>query len=68
METGKYEDAIIAFGFLSDDPVLNDYGQWYTGLCFLKLEQPDKARELFRVMSSREGYFRDMSERVLKRL
>jgi tetratricopeptide (TPR) repeat protein len=68
METGKYEDAILAFGFLSDDPVLNDYGQWYTGLCFLKLEQPDKARELFRVMSSREGYFRDMSERVLKRL
>lgn len=68
METGNFEDAILAFNSLSDDPVLNDYGQWYTGLCFLELEQPDKARELFREMSRREGYYRDISGMVLKRL
>ena len=68
METGKYEDAILEFGFLSGDPVLNDFGQWYTGLCYIELNQTEEARKLFRALAGQEGYFRDMSGMVLKKL
>ena len=68
METGKYENAILAFSSLSDDPILNDFGQWYTGLCYLQLEQPDNARGLFKEISLRKGYYRNLSRMVLKSL
>jgi tetratricopeptide (TPR) repeat protein len=68
METGNFENAILAFRNLSDDPVLNDLGQWYTGVCYIELQLPDKARELFKELSGREGYYRKMSGQVLKSL
>jgi hypothetical protein len=68
METGNYEPAILTFNNLSNNPVLKDHGQWYTGLCFLELKQSDKAREIFREMSRREGYYKNMSKKVLKKL
>lgn len=68
METGNFEDAVLAFRNISGNPVLNDYGQWYTGLCYLELQLPEKARELFKELSRREGYYRKMSKQVLKSL
>jgi hypothetical protein len=68
MESGSFEDAILAFGNLKDDPVLNDFGLWYTGLCFIELQLPEKARELFTELSRREGNYRNMSRQVLKSL
>jgi hypothetical protein len=68
METENFEDAILAFRNLSDDPVLNDYGQWYTGLCYIELKLPDKARELFKELSHKEGYYKKMARQVLKDL
>jgi hypothetical protein len=68
METGNFENAILAFKNLLDDPVLNDFGQWYTGLCYIELQLPGKARELFKELSRREGYYRKMSKQVLKSL
>lgn len=68
METGNFKNAIIAFSSLSDDPILNDFGKWYTALCYLELEQPDNARKLFREISQREGYYRNLSRMVLKSL
>jgi len=68
METANFEDAILAFRNLSNDPILNDYGQWYTGLCYIELQLPEKARELFKELSRREGYYRKMSRQVLKNL
>lgn len=68
METGNFEAAILAFVNLSGDPVLNDYGQWYTGLCYVKLKMPGKARELFTELSNREGYYKKVSDQILKNL
>jgi hypothetical protein len=68
METGNFEDAILAFRNLSNDPVLNDYGQWYTGLCYIELQLPDKAKDLFKDLSHNEGYYRKISRQVLKNL
>jgi tetratricopeptide (TPR) repeat protein len=68
METGNFENAILAFRNLSDDPVLKDYGQWYVGLCYIELQLPDKARDVFKELSRREGYYRNMSKQVLKNL
>lgn len=68
METANFEDAILVFRNLSNDPILNDYGQWYTGLCYIELQLPEKARELFKELSRREGYYRKMSRQVLKNL
>lgn len=68
METRNFKDAVPVFMELSSDPVLNDYGQWYAGLCYLELELPDKARELFEELSGREGYYRNMSAKLLKSL
>jgi hypothetical protein len=66
METVHFEDAVLAFRNLTGDPVLNDHGQWYTGLCYLELNMPDKARELFKELSGREGYYSKMSAKLLK--
>jgi tetratricopeptide (TPR) repeat protein len=68
METANFEDAILVFRNLSNNPILNDYGQWYTGLCYIELQLPEKARELFKELSRREGYYRKMSRQVLKNL
>jgi hypothetical protein len=68
METGDFQNAILSFRNLYGDPDLNDYGQWYTGLCYIGLNMPDKARELFKELSGREGYYRKMSGKVLKSL
>jgi hypothetical protein len=68
METGNFEDAVLAFRNLNGDPVLNDYGQWYTGLCYLELKLPDKARDLFGELSGREGFYKKISLKVLKSL
>lgn len=68
IETGNFDDAVLAFRNLIGDPVLNDYGQWYTGLCYLELKMPDRAKELFRELSGREGYYSRISGKVLKRL
>lgn len=68
METGNFEDAVLAFRNLIGDPYLNDYGQWYMGLSYLELRMPDKARELFKELSGREGYYSKISEKILKRL
>lgn len=68
METGDFQNAVLAFRNLTGDPDLNDYGQWYTGLCYLELKMPDKARELFKELSGREGCYAKMAERALKSL
>jgi tetratricopeptide (TPR) repeat protein len=68
METGSFEDAVLAFRNLNGDPVLNDYGQWYTGLCYLELKMPDRAREIFKELSGKEGYFSKISGKLLKHI
>lgn len=46
MYLGRYADAITAFEqSIAADPELYDYtSHWYMGLCYLKLDQNDKAR------------------------
>jgi hypothetical protein len=68
METSDFQNAVLAFRNLTGDPVLNDYGKWYTGLCYLKLEMPDEASELFKELAGRKGYYSRMSGKVLKKL
>ena len=68
METGNFEDAVLALRNLTGDPVLNDHGLWYTGLCYLELKMPDKAQEFFKELTRREGYYKKMSEKLLKSL
>jgi tetratricopeptide (TPR) repeat protein len=66
METGDFQNAVLAFRNLTGDAVLNDYGQWYTGLCYLKLNMADEAKELFKELAGRKSYYSRMSGKVLK--
>jgi tetratricopeptide (TPR) repeat protein len=68
IETGDFEAGIQEFGKLTGDPVLNDYGLWYTGLCYIELGLPEKARDLFKELSGRDGYFEKTAKRILKDL
>lgn len=68
MELGDYRQALTVFGQLSGDPILDEYGRWYSGLCFLRLDRPDEARKIFKGLKKQDSYFSSQSRSVLKQL
>lgn len=68
MELGRHGEAIMQFAHLKTDPVDNHYGMWYTGLCYLALEDIGNARSVFQEIVTQEGHFMKQSKRVLKKI
>jgi len=66
MELGDFGQALATFRQLHSDALLDEYGQWYSGLCCLQLGRPDDARKIFRDLSEQKGYFSSLSRSVLK--
>ena len=68
MELKQFENALVCFDSLNNDPVLSDYGRWYRGLCYIKLDKPVRAREEFVQITRKGGHFSNRAKSILKSL
>jgi len=68
METDQYEKAIQSFNQLSGNRILNEYGEWYRGLCYIRLKDRENARNEFEDIAERGGYYSKKARSILKRL
>lgn len=68
MELGRFDEALSSFGQLKNDRALDDYGLWYSGLCCLRMEQRDRAKDLFRKLVSEDSYFAPQARKLLRKL
>jgi tetratricopeptide (TPR) repeat protein len=66
---GNYNKAIP---LLSDNLAMSgEFGKearWYLGLAYLKVSDREKASECFRFLSSSDGFYRERSAKILRRL
>jgi TolA-binding protein len=66
------ENYSMAISLLSDVAKgSGEYGKeakWYLGLAYLKTGNNQKARECFQYLASSEGFYRERSEKILRRL
>ena len=69
MALENYSQAIELLSEVSAKP--GEYGKearWYLGLAYLKVSDRRKALECFEYLSRSEGYYRERSEKILRRL
>jgi tetratricopeptide (TPR) repeat protein len=66
MELGDFSQALLSFKELHSDPILDEYGRWYSGMCFLQLGRTDEARKIFRDLSRQRGYFAPQARAVMR--
>jgi TolA-binding protein len=69
MALDNYSQAIPLLSEVSAKP--GEYvkeARWYLGLAYLKVSDKEKARECFEYLSRSEGYYRERSEKILRRL
>jgi len=51
-----------------DDNLYIEQAKWYRGLVYVTMNETEKAKVQFRQIASKEGYYRDEAERILKLL
>ncbi|MEI7422512.1 MAG: hypothetical protein WCK18_10475 [Prolixibacteraceae bacterium] len=69
-ELGQYKNAIQSFSEVirHGDNLLVEQSEWYIGLCYLRIEERDKALKQFRSIVARNGFYKDKSSKLLKQL
>jgi len=69
-ELGEYNRAISSFSEVihHGDNLLVEQSEWYIGLCYLKVDERQKALEQFRWIASRKGFYGEQSSKLLKQL
>jgi hypothetical protein len=69
-ETGAYNKAINSFAEVvhQGDNLLVEQSEWYIGLCYLRIDERQKARTQFRTIVSRGGFYGEQSRKLLKQL
>ncbi len=70
METGQFAKAL---GSLEDvvehgDNLFVENAEWYKGLCYVKLEENEKAREYFTRIKDGDGYYSNRAASILESL
>ncbi len=67
---GDFKNAINSFNDVvrHGDNLLVEQSEWYIGLCYLKIEEREKAVKQFRYIVSRNGFYREQSSKLLKQL
>ncbi len=71
IETGRIDDAIMAFKYIVDDKknLYVEHAGWYLGLCYLKNEQIDFAVDQFhKIAVDPNNYHQKEAERILEKL
>jgi len=69
-EQGEYRRAISSFLEVvqQGDNLLVEQSEWYIGLCYLRIEERQKAVAQFRSIVSRKGFYKEQSGKLLKQL
>jgi len=69
-ELGEYKQAIGSFSEVvhHGDNLLVEQSEWYIGLCYLRIDERQKALEQFRLIASRKGFYGVQSSKLLKQL
>lgn len=69
-ELGDYHKAISSFSAVvrEGDNLLVEQSEWYIGLCYLRVEERQKAIAQFRSISSGKGFYREQSSKLLRQL
>ena len=69
-ELGEYKQAIGSFSEVvhHGDNLLVEQSEWYIGLCYLRIDERQKALEQFRLIASRKGFYGEQSSKLLKQL
>jgi len=67
---GDYASAIRSFSEVVQhgDNLLVEQSEWYIGLCYLRIEEREKAVKQFRYIVSGNGFYREQSSKLLKQL
>lgn len=66
---GEYSKAAAVFdSYLSRYDIFLPEAQWYLSLCYVKLEQSEKAKDLLNELSSLDGKYGVDSKKLLKKL
>jgi tetratricopeptide (TPR) repeat protein len=66
MELGDFSQALNSFEQLHSDAIMDEYGRWYSGLCYLQLDRPGEAKKIFRDLVRQKGYFAPQARSVLR--
>jgi hypothetical protein len=67
METDKEQNAIGVFNkLIAEGGEYNMEAKWYLALCYLKMEETEKSKELFMQLSKTPGLYKKLSEDILK--
>ncbi len=69
-ELGEYHKAISSFSEVvrEGDNLLVEQSEWYIGLCYLRIEERQKAITQFRSISAGKGFYREQSNKLLRQL
>ncbi|MEI6275500.1 MAG: tetratricopeptide repeat protein [Prolixibacteraceae bacterium] len=67
---GDYTNAIRSFNEVVQhgDNLLVEQSEWYIGLCYLRIEEREKAIKQFKSIVSENGFYREQSSKLLKQL
>ncbi|HLN56160.1 MAG TPA: hypothetical protein VK207_09215 [Bacteroidales bacterium] len=68
LETGNIDLAILNLTAASETGRFVKESQWYLGLAYLRKGDAEKASECFTALASEDGYYREASEKILRRL
>jgi len=70
MQMGKWEDALISLknAVKTDDIQMECVARWYLGLCFLRIDDSESAREQFKILASSKNDYTIRSQRILRKM
>lgn len=70
MEIGEYEVAQYKFDQVIDNyvNVFYDQAMWYKGLCLMKQDQVNDAREIFNTIAKSESYYKNKAKEIADKL
>ncbi len=68
IETGKYKNALKPFNHIIDNNrnLYVEKARWYAGLCYLKLNDNEKAYEIFKEISTSNSTYKYKAKNLLK--
>jgi len=70
MELEKYSDANKkSQNILDNKPnAFVESATWYLGMCYILIDERDKAADQFEILANREGYYQNNAKNILKRI
>jgi TolA-binding protein len=69
LETGEYNAAITNLdSVIKGSGAYSKEAKWYLGLAYLRTDNKEKARKCFEELAASSGYYKERSEKILRRL